>query len=542
MQERDEAFNLGYYIDLVFRRRWLMIIPFCLAMIIGIYLAVTLPRIYESSTLILVRPQRVPESYVQSIVTTDIESRISTIQQQILSRTNLEKVINQFNLFSEPGEENMFVEDKIADLRERIEIEIETIDQTGRNKTADAFSITFSGTEPELVVRVANGLATFFIDENLKVREAQAVSTSDFLDDELAVVRKRLEEFEQKLKDYRKQYMGELPDQLETNLRILDRLQMQLNDKHESLRDERSRLSALEGQIETNRKYLTQSRAAMSEDGDSVSLEQLRAQLAALKAGYTDSHPDVIRLQAKIADLEERYRSGELKGSGSLPAQASGDPAVLMIQKSLDEQMRQRSQARLEIQDLEAEIGNTERQIREYQQRVERTPQHEQELLTLRRDYSNLKQSYDSLLNRKLEAEIAVNMEKKQKGEQFSILDHAALPRKPVSPNLNRLLMLCLLAGLGVGAGLIYILEFLDTSLRRPDDFEADLGIPVLATVPRIYHRSDYWLRRVNRVFTAVSLFVAACLLAGFAVLVFNGVEKTMETVRPYLAFIMWPF
>jgi polysaccharide chain length determinant protein (PEP-CTERM system associated) len=540
MQEKDESFNLGYYIDLVLRRRWLMIIPFCLAMIVGIYLAVTLPRIYESSALILVRPQRVPESYVQSIVTTDIESRISTIKQQILSRTNLEKVINQFNLFSEPGQENMFLEDKIADLRERIAIEIETIERTGRNQTADAFSISFSGTEPELVMRVANGLATFFIDENLKVREAQAVSTSDFLDDELAVMRKRLEDFEQKLKDYRKQYMGELPDQLETNLRILDRLQMQLNGKHESLRDQRSRLSALEGQIETNRKYLTESSAAMSEGGDAVSLDQLRAQLANLRASYTDSHPDVIRLKAKIADLEEKYRSGELNASDNLQGRASSDPAVLMAQKSLDEQIRQRAQALLEIRNLEEEIANTERQIREYQQRVERTPQHEQELLTLRRDYNNLKASYDSLLNRKLEAEIAVNMEKKQKGEQFSIIDSAVLPRKPVSPNLKRLLMLCLLAGLGVGVGLIYILEFLDASLRRPDDFESDLGIPVLATVPRIYHRSDYWLRRVNRVFTAVSLFVAACLLSGFAVLVFNGVEKTMATVRPFFANIIW--
>ena len=170
MQERDESFNIGYYIDLVFRRRWLMIIPFCLAMIIGIYLAVTLPRIYQSSTLILVRPQRVPESYVQSIVTTDIESRISTISQQIMSRTSLEKIIDQFNLFMEPENDNMFAEDKIASLRKRISVKV-----MRERRDADAFSSSFKDKDPEKVMSITNALATYFINENLKQREAQAV-------------------------------------------------------------------------------------------------------------------------------------------------------------------------------------------------------------------------------------------------------------------------------------------------------------------------------------------------------------------------------
>ena len=534
MTEREETFNIGYYVDLVFRRRWLVIIPFCLAMIVGIYLAIALPRIYQASTLILVRPQRVPEKYVSSIVDSDIESRINTISQQILSRTNLEKVINQFNLFSKPDQEKMFMEDKIASLRRRIKIDVART----RRQDADAFSISFNGTDPQLVMRVANGLATFFIDENLKVREAQAIGTSDFLDDELVTMRKRLEGVEQQLKDYRIQYMGELPDQLEANLRIIDRLQMQLNAKQESLRDEKSRLSVLEGQIAANRKFLSESGAV---EGGSVSLEQLRAQLAALRASYTDSHPDVIRLRDKIANLEEKYRSGELSVSDSLPAGTSADPAVLMVQKSLSEQAQQRRQARLEIQNLEAEIADIERQIKDYQQRVERTPQNEQELLALQRDYNNLKQSYNSLVNRKLEAEIAVNMEKKQKGEQFSIIDPARLPEKPFSPDLRRLFLMVLAAGLGVGGGLVMLLDYFDSSLRRPESLEADIGVPVLATVPKIYQAADIWRKRINRLFTAVSLLVAGCLLTVFAVLVFNGVEKTIATVRPYFAVILWP-
>ena len=531
MQEREEAFKLDYYIELALKRRWLIIIPFCLAMIVGIILVFTLPKTYQASTLILVRPQRVPEKYVSSIVSTDIESRINTISQQIMSRTNLENVINQFHLFSDPGGENMFMEDKIANLRKRIEITLET-SRNQRNQNADAFSISFSGTDPGMVMRVTNGLATFFIDENLKVREAQAVSTGDFLDDELKSMRERLEIVERRLEDYRKMNMGALPEQLETNLRMLERLQMQLNQKTEALYDEKARIVTLGSQIETNRQILAESNASVTEGGDTVSLEQLRAQLAALKSNYTDNHPDVIRLKAKIADLEKKYQSGELKASGEMPGRASRDPAILMVQKSLDDQTRQLSEARMEVQNLELEISKINSQIADYQQRVERTPKHEQELLTLQRDYKNIQDSYNSLLNRKLEAEIAVNMEKKQKGEQFTVIDPARLPEKPVSPNMRRLFLMVLAAGLGFGAGLVMLLDFFDSSLRKPEYFEADLGVPVLATVPRIFQPKDTRRQRLSRMLFGVSLIVALCLLAGFATLTFNGVEPTVEIVR----------
>jgi hypothetical protein len=141
-------------------------------------------------------------------------------------------------------------------------------------------------------------------------------------------------------------------------------------------------------------------------------------------------------------------------------------------------------------------------------------------------------------LNRKLEAEIALNMEKKQKGEQFRIIDPARLPRKPISPDLRRLFMVILSAGLGLGGGLIFLLDFLNSSLKDPEKFEDDLGLAVLATIPKVYQKKDYRLKRLNHVLTAVSILVAACLLAGFAVLVFHGVESTIEIVRPYLAFL----
>lgn len=539
MQEKNDSFKIDYYLGLVLKHRWLLIIPFCIAMVAGMVLAVKLPKLYQASTLILVMPQRVPSNFVQSIVTEDIDSRISTISEQILSRTNLEKIIEEFRLYSDPKYNDMFSEDKYADLRERIEVKV---NRASRREEADAFTISFKGSEPKTVMEVTNRLAGSFINENLKVRESQAVGTSDFLAEELMTKRRRLEEVEEKLREYRRKYIGELPEQLEANLRILERLQTQLSEREKSLREEKSRLTVIESQIESNRKILAESRESetVSEDGGVSSLEMLRAQLKTLKSNYTDLHPDVIKLKAKIAELESGQQAGEPPAAGQQRAGESrvnvtGDPALQLIANTLNDLMRQRAEAKGEIKNIAIDIDQLEHQLHEYQERVERTPQREQELMQLRRDYDNTQESYNSLLNRKLEAEIAVNMEKKQKGEQFRIVDRAALPRKPVSPDMRKLFLLTVAAGLGLGGGLIFLLDFMNTSLKQPKDYTTDLGLPVLATIPKLLSPKDKILRRLNRGLTAVSLAFAAALTAGFGLMILKGVEPMLELVRTYV-------
>jgi len=534
MPGKTDTLKIDHYLGLVLKHRWLLIIPFCIAMGVGIYLAVTLPKIYEAKTLILVLPQRVPSSYVQSIVTTDIDSRISTISEQILSRSNLEKIIEKYGLFSDPKYSGLFLEEMVGALRERIEVEV---NRGRRGSDSDAFSISFRGSHPKTVMEVTNRLAGSFIDENLRVRETQAVGTSDFLAEELITKRKRLEEVEQKLREYRRQYMGELPDQLDANLRILERLQLQLSEREQTLRDEKSRLSVIENQIESNRKILAESREAetVSEEGDVLSLELLKAQLNTLKSNYTDRHPDVIKLKAQITDIEATHQAGASRLSGEPRASVSGDPALQLVSNTLNDLMRQRIEIKADTKNIRMDIVKLNREIREYQERVERTPEREQELMKLRRDYENNQESYNSLLNRKLEAEIAVNMEKKQKGEQFRIVDRAALPRKPVSPDMRKLFMLSVAAGLGFGAGLIFLLDFMNTSLKQPKDYESELGLAVLATIPKLLGPKDKILRSLNRGLTAISLVFAAALTAGFGLIILKGVNPMMEIVRTYV-------
>jgi polysaccharide chain length determinant protein (PEP-CTERM system associated) len=387
-------------------------------------------------------------------------------------------------------------------------------------------------------MKVANGLAGLFIEENLKIREEQALGTSNFLEDELEIMRNRLMEVEEKLRKYRERHRGELPEQLDGNLRMLDNLQMQLNERQERLSDEKNRLIEIENQIQARKDLLTETISAQSGTDETLTLEQLKTRLADLETNYTAMHPDVIRLKSKIAALEAKYKNEEIQSTNGQGSDSSESSSRFLADNTLSEQIKQRAETKIAINDLADDIQKLKSQINTYQVRVERTPKREEELLALNRDYHNIRASYSSLLNRKLEAEIAVNMEKKQKGEQFRIIDPARIPQNPISPDLKRLFMIVLAAGFGLGAGLVFLMDFFNNSFKDPEKFEADLGVAVLATIPRVYQKRDSVLKRLNQALTTISIAVAACLLTVFAALVFVGVDPTLEIIRPYVAFL----
>ena len=449
-----------------------------------------------------------------------IESRISTLSQQIMSRSNLERVIEKFKLFSGPGSEDMLAEDKVESLRKRVKVQIG--DARARRVT-DSFSILFQDSDPQIAMKVTNGLANYFIDENLKDRENIAVGTTGFLDTELDTIRKRLEDQEEILKKYREQHMGELPEQLSSNLSVLEGLYQQLSRKEESLRNSRLSLAALEKEISASREAAAQGAGRVSEEN--MSIEQLQAALALLRDSYTDQHPDVLRLKARIARREkEQPADSTAQGGGSAERSLSFKP-----NRDIE---RQKNALLGSISLIEEDMARLNRSIREYQRRIEIIPKREQELLTLRRDYDNIRNSYNSVSNRKLEADIAVNMEKKQKGEQFYVIDVAQVPEKPVSPNLIKLFLVTVAAGLAFGAGLILLLELMDKTVRRLDKLEEEIGLPVLAMVPRIFTSEDRKRHRMVVAASTVSIVVALALTAAFAVLVFNGVEPTLDLLR----------
>ncbi len=496
------------------RRRWVIMVPCSIALLAGIFLAIMLPRVFEAKTMILVEGQKVPENYVQSIVTEDTSQRIATISQQILSRTNLEKIIEDFNLFKGSQKNQGHIEDQVANLRSRISIEVI---RDGRRQT-EAFTIGFKGRDPEKVMRVANGLASYFIDENLKGRETQAIGTSTFLEAELETMRLKLEQFEEKMKNYRKTYMGELPEQLETNLRIIERLQMALTGRQQSLRDARTRLDNLNSRATNREPSVVIIGGDRRANEETASLEGLRSQLEAIQSRYTDKHPDIQRLKKQIAELEISANTTDAES-----AMGSWIPFEL----------RQRIlEANREIQFEEDEIEGLKMQIAEYQRRVENIPKREQEMLGLRRDYENVQSIYESLLTRKLEADIAVNMERKQKGEQFRIIDSARIPQKPIAPNLKKLFMLSIAAGLALGFGLALFLENTIPSYRRPDEIEKQFNVPVLVSIPQLMSPKQLLIGKLNTVASIAYSVVLFGLIGIFAFISFTGADAAIDALR----------
>jgi polysaccharide chain length determinant protein (PEP-CTERM system associated) len=517
-----EKVEIEQYKDIALRRIWWIIIPFLLSILIGLGLYLKLPKVYRASTLILIQPQKVPANYVREIVSTDIEDRVRTITQQVTSRTNLEKIIREFSLYNEPGT-HMFMEDKVENLRKRI-----TVDVSGSGRRgATSFQISYTGKHPKQLADVTNALTSYFIAENLKLREDQAIGTAEFLTDELQTIRSRLLDKEAQLKRYRERYMGGLPEQLDTNLRILERIQGQITTNQENLREAENRKLLIQQQLAEAKKMkgsLTPPASPMAGGEPEESLEQLKTHLTSLQMRYTERHPDIVRLKKKIADLESKKKTVPDKAE-EIPQ----DTAFIQAQRNLVNQLREID---LQIVNLKAEARQLNAQIKRYEALVENTPKREQELMSLNRDYDNIRETYNSLLNRKLEAELAVSMERKQKGEQFRILDSAKVPIRPFKPNMQRIILMCVFVGLALGCGLAYLREIMDTSLRRPEEIEEVLHVPVLASLPFALNPGELRGIRTRKILTVFGVGLGFVIAAVLLVLSIKGLDPTMEFIK----------
>jgi len=531
-------------IDILLRRRWIIVLPLCISLTVGLYLALTLPRTYMAETSILVQAQTVPGAYVKSIVSTGIGSRISTISQQILSLSNLEKIIDQFGLFEGPGFEKMYLEDKIAAMRGQIKV---TLSNAGSG--SDAFTISYRGTDPDKVMRITNTLTSFFMDENLKLREAQAVGTSEFLNAELEKTRLKLVDREEQLSSYRAKNLGGLPDELDSNLRTLDRLQLQLTEKQSLLREARNAMNSLNAQIAQSSEMSSQSpddqfgMSDFEEEGgmsgeNEAKLAEAETHLENVLLKYTRQHPDVKKLEALIKKLQSQVEADKKKQEAESAAaiqEAPVEEAQPQINFAAMQQKTQLAQMQQEMQVIEADIKTIQGNMILYQQRVEQTPKKEQDLLSLKRDYANIQSVYNSLLDRKLEAELSVNMEKKQKGEQFRILDHARIPEKPITPDVKKLLILSLASGMAVSGGLIFLLEVFNLSIRKDEDIEIKLGLPILASIPALKYPKDALKKRLEIVFLSLVSSYAAGVLFIFVVLNKKGIDRVVNFIKPYI-------
>jgi hypothetical protein len=271
--------------------------------------------------------------------------------------------------------------------------------------------------------------------------------------------------------------------------------------------------------------------------GGPLTLAQLREQLASLQGTYTERHPDVVRLKNTIAEMEARQ---PVQNTADTPRGTSSPAETLQSISSpvLRDAIRRRMEAEANLANIQTEVNQIIQQIREYRLRIERTPQREEQLVSLNRDYNNIRQAYDSLLSRKVEADMAVSMQKKNKGEQFRVVDYAKLPEKPVSPNMQRLFLMFTAAGLVIGAGIIFVRDFFDHSVRKPESFQDRLALPVLMVMPEI-ELTRSWVRQairwLNNGLSFVGAFVSLGLLACLAAVTVLNIPQATELIKGVL-------
>lgn len=490
-----KQYSFETLLEVARRRRWLIILPAILIGVIASAVIYFLPNQYRSETLILVVPQRVPESYVRSTVTARIEDRLQAISQQILSRTKLEQVVNDFGLYKKERADGELMEDIVERMRER-DISIGVV-------KGDAFRVAFIADDPRVAMRVTERLGSLFIDESLRDREVLAQGTSEFLATQLDEARRQLVAVETKLQEYQKMHNGELPGQMDANMQGQHNAEVQLQQLGESLNRDREHRIQLERQVADILEAPDEKPVVPTQKVDMTQvleneLNTAQQALVALEVRLKPDHPDVKKQRKAVDELKARVDASKL--DTTIAARPTTPGAIMDYSK------------RKRLTDARAELDNLDRQIQGklaeesrlqglvamYQARIEATPVRESELASLTRDYETLQAAYRGLLQKKEESEISANLEKRQIGEQFKILDPARMPERPVSPDRPALYLIAILGALALAIGLAATAEYFDRTLRTEDDVRAALNLMVLATVPQMQDltKAPWWRPR----------------------------------------------
>jgi polysaccharide biosynthesis transport protein len=456
------------FLDLLRRRKWMILFTVLLIFFGATLYCVLAADLYQSTVKIRIIPPAVPEGMVRSTVNIGVKDRLELIQQEILSSDRLIAMSKEMPLFKERSK-GIFGGGAVDTMRKRITMELD------RHNT---FTLSVDHEIPQVAMEVASRLSSYLIEQNTKSREAASQGTTQFLESQLEDTRKKLEVQEDKLKLYKMQYGGELPEQMEANLSRLARLQDQIKSNTEAITRMEDRKVFIESQINNMGGF------AVASDPAQPLLSELatrRKKLEELASKYTPLHPAVVSARTQVEQLEERI--------ALLRQSPSSGTELLDAGRESKEVRRLRDQVvaiDFEIAAKKKEIAATNRTIESIQSKVERLPQREQELISLTRDYDNIKKSYDDLLKKKLQANISEKLEEKQQGEQFVVLEPAALPAKPIKPDRLKILALALIASLVAGAGGAVALEVLDPKLRAAKDFKGYFDLPILACLPVI--------------------------------------------------------
>jgi polysaccharide biosynthesis transport protein len=498
--------RMGQYVAMVSRHRWWVIASTFSFWATALTVSMLLPAKFRSETVILIEQQKVLPQYVTPNVTIDLQQRMQSLTQQILSRTRLVRIMDSFHLYGKKADQP--ADDLVQ--RMRNDITIELIKSNGHSDELSAFKVSYSAPTPALAQAVAGQITSLFIEENLRNQQELSEDTTAFLDNQLAEARKDLEHQEQLLSDFRSKYLGELPEQLSSNVQILSGLQSRLQSATGGLHQaeqQRLYLASLIGQSRSlPRRESPEEDNAVSAAPTALDdqIDKMQSDLADLSARYTPQHPDVVRLKEQLANVEAMKRQDADAKSGTKGTPSSGVRIRSGNQQAISPLAQLESQLKaneLEIANRKQEVKTLEGQIEQYQARLNLTPIREQQLADVARNHEQSRANYESLLAKKLQSGMATDLAKRQQGEQFSIIDPPSLPQKPYWPNPLQFSLVGLIGGFIAGLAGIILKEAADPRVHSEEDMRQWVTTKVVAAIPPLLMRTELQARSRRRYF-----------------------------------------
>jgi len=560
MNERTELQDIK---GILRRQKTLFLVTFLAIFFLSVIVAFILPPVYRSQSTILIEEQQIPQEFAQTTITSYVEERLQVITQQIMSRPRLLEIINQFNLYPEMRD-RFTTEEIVQKLRDAINFEMintEVMDRrTGRPTTATiAFTLAYEGENPSTVQKVANRLASLYLEANLKTREQRASNITTFLERELKNLKTQIDEKESKISQFKQIHGQELPEYRTINMQALSRLNQQLDQAAMQIRSQQERKIYLEGQLANVDPLMP----VVTEEGKTMMnprerLKYLRLQLISLQSQLSDKHPDVKRMKGEIAELEAKVgdtndslgKIKQLKDSEGRLAILKGKlgprhPDVIKLEKevkllktqveSLKSQTAantisennpenpayislktQIASAEMEIRSLNQGKRQLEEKINRYQQLIDNTPLVEKEYNDLVRDQQADQLKYQEIMNKLMDAKVSQGMEESQQAERFTIIDPALSPERPAKPNRLAIVLIGFVLALGCGVGLAAVRENLNTTVKNTAELSRSTGLPVLASIPLLETAEDLQKksrRKIMMIVIALGIIAIALLL-----------------------------
>jgi polysaccharide biosynthesis transport protein len=532
IEEQKSARGVEEYWAVVRRRKWWIIGPLFIGWLLVFVSAWIIPAQYTSESVILIDKSKVPELFVRSNVNVEMGERLESITQEVLSRTRLLGIINRYHLYQSVLTPTP--DDQLKKMRSDIKIDLvqtPTPDQFGKRELT-AFKLQYTGDNASVAQQVNSSMVSYFIDENVKASQVASESTTQFLDTQLRSAAESLAQQETRLREFGKEHAGELPEQVQSNIQMLNGAQQQLGGLVEARNravQQQAYLTSLLAQYEAAGVDNVQSGSPQSIDQQ---IEGARTGLADLEARYTPDHPDVKKMKDTIANLQalkdkqagnggdasnadtsdksdkDKAAAATTASAGKTPPAAKGSdsgkssdsdntadvgdvrsgttPSQLAAMAPVMQVQSQLKANRMEIQSRESEIRSLEAKIAELQSHLGGTPAVQAEMLNLTRDYQTTQKAYVDLLDKKNASALATNLQRQQQGENFRIIDPPSLPEKASFPDRFRFS----LAGLAVGLGLAVLFgagtEYVDDRIRSEQDLAQATPLPILVEIPPI--------------------------------------------------------